>query len=38
MERLETEGGRMLVPARPGLGFTLSGQALAWVSDSIEFS
>ena len=37
-ERLETEGGRMLVPARPGLGFTLSEQALAWVSDSIEFS
>jgi L-alanine-DL-glutamate epimerase-like enolase superfamily enzyme len=37
-ERLQTEGGRMLVPARPGLGFTLSEQALAWVSDSIEFS
>ncbi|MGY4859330.1 L-talarate/galactarate dehydratase [Cryobacterium sp. AP23] len=37
-ERLETAGGRMLVPARPGLGFTLSEQALAWVSDSIEFS
>ncbi|MGW8380499.1 mandelate racemase/muconate lactonizing enzyme family protein [Streptomyces sp. ODS28] len=29
-ERLETEGGRMLVPARPGLGFTLSEQARAW--------
>jgi L-alanine-DL-glutamate epimerase-like enolase superfamily enzyme len=37
-ERLETTGGRMLVPARPGLGFTLSEQAFAWVSERIEFS
>ncbi len=29
-ERLETRGGRMIVPARPGLGVTLSGQARAW--------
>jgi L-alanine-DL-glutamate epimerase-like enolase superfamily enzyme len=29
-ERLETRGGRMIVPARPGLGFTLSEQARAW--------
>jgi hypothetical protein len=27
----------MIVPNRPGLGFTLSEQALAWVSDSVEF-
>jgi L-alanine-DL-glutamate epimerase-like enolase superfamily enzyme len=37
-ERLETSGGRMLVPARPGLGFTLSEQALAWVTERVEFS
>jgi L-alanine-DL-glutamate epimerase-like enolase superfamily enzyme len=36
-ERLETKNGRMIVPNRPGLGFTLSGQALAWVTDSVEF-
>lgn len=29
-ERLETRGGRMIVPARPGLGVTLSEQARAW--------
>lgn len=29
-ERLETRGGRMLVPTRPGLGVTLSEQARAW--------
>src|SRR4029453_15347316 len=28
-ERLETKNGRMIVPARPGLGVTLSGQARA---------
>ena len=36
-ERLETRDGRMIVPNRPGLGFTLSDQALAWVTDSVEF-
>ncbi|HKU11369.1 MAG TPA: mandelate racemase/muconate lactonizing enzyme family protein [Sinomonas sp.] len=36
-ERLETRDGRMLVPNRPGLGFTLSEQALAWTTDSVEF-
>ncbi|MEX5237666.1 L-talarate/galactarate dehydratase [Kocuria arenosa] len=36
-ERLETRDGRMLVPDRPGLGVTLSGQARAWTTDSVEF-
>lgn len=36
-ERLETINGRMIVPGRPGLGFTLSEQALAWTTDSVEF-
>jgi L-alanine-DL-glutamate epimerase-like enolase superfamily enzyme len=36
-ERLETRDGRMLVPRRPGLGITLSEQARAWVTDSVEF-
>ena len=36
-ERLETRGGRMLVPDRPGLGVTLSGQARAWTTDSVVF-
>ncbi|TKV28794.1 mandelate racemase/muconate lactonizing enzyme family protein [Arthrobacter sp. NamB2] len=36
-ERLETRDGRMIVPDRPGLGFTLSDQAHAWVSDTVEF-
>jgi L-alanine-DL-glutamate epimerase-like enolase superfamily enzyme len=36
-ERLETRGGRMYVPNRPGLGFTLSDQARAWITDSVEF-
>jgi L-alanine-DL-glutamate epimerase-like enolase superfamily enzyme len=34
-ERLETKDGRMTVPDRPGLGFTLSDQALAWTTDSV---
>src|SRR5699024_3437653 len=34
-EHLETEGGRMLVPERPGLGFSLSEQARAWTTDSV---
>jgi L-alanine-DL-glutamate epimerase-like enolase superfamily enzyme len=37
-ERLETINGRMLVPTRPGLGFTLSDQALAWVTERVDFS
>ncbi|APX32078.1 mandelate racemase/muconate lactonizing protein [Brachybacterium sp. P6-10-X1] len=36
-ERLETRDGRMLVPDRPGLGITLSGQARAWTTESVEF-
>jgi L-alanine-DL-glutamate epimerase-like enolase superfamily enzyme len=36
-ERLETQQGRMIVPNRPGLGFTLSDQAHAWVTDTVEF-
>ncbi len=35
--RLEMREGRMLVPNRPGLGFTLSDQAIAWIVDSAEF-
>jgi L-alanine-DL-glutamate epimerase-like enolase superfamily enzyme len=35
-ERLETKNGRMLVPDRPGLGVTLSDQARAWTTDSVE--
>ena len=36
-ERLETSGGRMYVPNRPGLGVTLSDQARAWTTDTVEF-
>jgi L-talarate/galactarate dehydratase len=36
-ERLETRDGRMIVPDRPGLGFTLSDQGCAWIDDSVEF-
>ena len=36
-ERLETRAGRMQVPNRPGLGFTLSDQARAWITDAVEF-
>ncbi|MFF0945851.1 mandelate racemase/muconate lactonizing enzyme family protein [Kocuria sp. CPCC 205300] len=36
-ERLETRDGRMLVPARPGLGITLSEQARAWTTGTIGF-
>ncbi|GAA1112909.1 L-talarate/galactarate dehydratase [Arthrobacter flavus] len=36
-ERLETVDGRMIVPNRPGLGFTLSEQAAAWTTDTVEF-
>lgn len=36
-ERLETSGGRMLLPQRPGLGVTLSDQARAWTLETAEF-
>ncbi len=36
-ELLETKNGRMIVPDRPGLGVTLSGQARAWTTESVEF-
>ena len=35
-ERLETRDGRMVVPDRPGLGFTLSEQVKAWTVDTYE--
>jgi L-alanine-DL-glutamate epimerase-like enolase superfamily enzyme len=35
-ERLELKAGRMVVPTRPGLGLTLSGQARAWTRESAE--
>ncbi|WP_375338331.1 L-talarate/galactarate dehydratase [Chelatococcus sambhunathii] len=35
-ERLELKNGRMIVPNRPGLGFTISEQARAWTVDSHE--
>lgn len=37
-ERLELRDGRMWVPNRPGLGFTLSEQALAWVVGTETFT
>ena len=36
-ERLETLDGRMVVPDRPGLGFTTSEQCAAWTVDACEF-
>jgi L-alanine-DL-glutamate epimerase-like enolase superfamily enzyme len=36
-ERLEIRDGRMLVPTRPGLGVSLSGQARAWTREQAEF-
>lgn len=36
-ERLETKNGRMIVPDRPGLGVTISEQARAWTTESVEF-
>ena len=36
-ERLELKAGRMHVPDRPGLGFSLSQQALAWTTETAEF-
>jgi L-talarate/galactarate dehydratase len=35
-ERLELRDGRMVVPDRPGLGLTLSGQAAAWTAEQWE--
>ena len=35
-ERLEIKDGRMLVPTRPGLGVSLSEQAVAWTRDVAE--
>ncbi|MCO6389570.1 enolase [Aliihoeflea aestuarii] len=35
-ERLEIRSGRMLVPDRPGLGFSLSERAAGWVVQKIE--
>ncbi len=36
-ERLELKAGRMHVSDRPGLGFSLSQQALAWTTETAEF-
>ncbi|PNH84088.1 mandelate racemase/muconate lactonizing enzyme family protein [Arthrobacter sp. AFG20] len=36
-ERLETKDGRMIVPDRPGLGVSLSDQARAWTTETMEF-
>ena len=36
-ERLDLRGGRMYLSNRPGLGFSLSAQALAWTADKAEF-
>jgi L-alanine-DL-glutamate epimerase-like enolase superfamily enzyme len=36
-ERLEIKDGRMVVPNRPGLGFSLSAQVAAWTADHVEF-
>ena len=36
-ERLVIDGGRMQVPNRPGLGFSLSEQARAWTQQAVEF-
>ena len=36
-ERLKIEGGRMHIPDRPGLGFSLSEQARRWTADKAEF-
>ncbi len=36
-ERLTIKDGRMLVPNRPGLGFSLSEQAQRWTVECVEF-
>ena len=35
-ERIEIRDGRMLVPTRPGLGLTLSGQVKAWTREEAQ--
>ncbi len=37
-ERLELREGRMMVPTRPGVGFTLSEQARRWTKDAASFT
>ena len=37
ISRLQTNNGRMMVPDRPGLGVTLSDQARAWTTETVEF-
>ncbi|HEV7651591.1 MAG TPA: mandelate racemase/muconate lactonizing enzyme family protein [Actinophytocola sp.] len=37
-ERIEVRNGRALVPDRPGLGLTVSQQAVGWTTDHIEFT
>ena len=36
-ERLDLRDGRMHLSTRPGLGFSLSDQALAWTAEKVEF-
>jgi L-talarate/galactarate dehydratase len=36
-ERLKIEGGRMHIPDRPGLGFSMSEQARRWTTEKAEF-
>jgi L-alanine-DL-glutamate epimerase-like enolase superfamily enzyme len=37
-ERLEIQGGRMILPTRPGLGVTLSEQARRWTAATESFA
>jgi L-alanine-DL-glutamate epimerase-like enolase superfamily enzyme len=37
-ERIEIEGGRMVVPTRPGLGLSLSEQVQAWTREEVTFT
>ena len=36
-EQMQLKDGRMWVSDRPGLGFTLSEQALKWTAEAVEF-
>ncbi len=36
-ERLELKDGRMIVPTRPGLGVSMSGDVATWTRDTAEF-
>ncbi|MEK8170087.1 enolase C-terminal domain-like protein [Streptomyces sp. M19] len=36
-ERLEVRDGRMAIPARAGLGLSLSEQAAAWTTEAARF-